>query len=58
MIKILIKNIKNLACPPSTQDLALNTDFQTKFDMVVMQNSFAHQPNPTVFLENIKKSPT
>ena len=30
-------------------------DFQTKFDMVVMQNSFAHQPNPTVFLENIKK---
>ena len=30
-------------------------DFGTKFDMVVMQNSFAHQPNPRAFLENIKK---
>ena len=29
-------------------------DFKTKFDIVVMQNSFAHQPNPKQFLQNIK----
>jgi len=29
-------------------------DFGTKFDMVIMQNSFAHQPNPNKFLHNIK----
>ncbi len=29
-------------------------DFGIKFDMVVMQNSFAHQPNPIKFLQNIK----
>lgn len=30
-------------------------DFGTKFDAVVMQNSFAHQPNPQKFLQDIKK---
>ena len=29
-------------------------NFKTKFDIVLMQNSFAHQPNPKKFLQNIK----
>jgi 2-polyprenyl-3-methyl-5-hydroxy-6-metoxy-1,4-benzoquinol methylase len=31
-------------------------NFNKKFDIVIMQNSFAHQPNPKKFLRDIKKN--